>query len=608
MAASRGRVGTYLVLGLLLGLQYVSATWRLQFDPSALVIERLDPIVSPGTIAGHVHNIGGGSNFGMSSNFDTLRQSSCTTCLVKQDMSNYWSPMLYYRYPDGRFVSVPNRKHSLTVYYKHRNHPITNLTPFPKGFRMIAGNTNLRAYENTEASNNILYNCYDANDNMSGNGTFGFPPAKCADGIRIDISFPSCWDGVNLDSADHRSHVAYPTMKKCSDPKFPVPLMTLKYRLAYDVGQFAGMWYDEQSPFVLANGDPTGFGFHADFMNGWDMDTLTNATATCTQTENLLDLSICSVFNLTKDASCSKAPTFSEMTTGVILDKLPGCNPVWDGTGTRPTCSPTAQVALASATGSATVTGVSSTARATNTNLVAPSSYKSWLYQGCFLDVRTSRIMTKITSLTVLPLSIDYCLDLCAGSGYQFAGVEAGRDCWCGNTFNATQSKQQRSEAKCNAVCPGSAQEPCGGGNMYMNAYALKSAVSNNAISPSSDRRAVAAAPTFLSSSTTVASTVLSAGRPQFATKSVSSQSTSGMAVKSTPSSSKSIMTSSKTSSTPTSMAKTTVSKKSSSFSSSSKTTTTSSKTSLTLISMAKTIVSMSSSSPAKSSTTLSKR
>jgi hypothetical protein len=28
--------------------------------------------------------------------------------------------------------------------------------------------------------------------------------------VRQDIIFPSCWDGVNLDYADHKSHMAYP--------------------------------------------------------------------------------------------------------------------------------------------------------------------------------------------------------------------------------------------------------------------------------------------------------------------------------------------------------------------------------------------------------------
>ncbi len=36
---------------------------------------------------------------------------------------------------------------------------------------------------------------------------------RCPAGERagVRLSFPTCWNGVNLDSADHRSHMAYGT-------------------------------------------------------------------------------------------------------------------------------------------------------------------------------------------------------------------------------------------------------------------------------------------------------------------------------------------------------------------------------------------------------------
>jgi len=32
------------------------------------------------------------------------------------------------------------------------------------------------------------------------------PPEAC-ERLRAEVFFPSCWDGVNLDSSDHSSHV-----------------------------------------------------------------------------------------------------------------------------------------------------------------------------------------------------------------------------------------------------------------------------------------------------------------------------------------------------------------------------------------------------------------
>jgi hypothetical protein len=37
------------------------------------------------------------------------------------------------------------------------------------------------------------------------------PKGPCPYGIRINNFFPTCWDAVNVDSPDHKSHVAYPS-------------------------------------------------------------------------------------------------------------------------------------------------------------------------------------------------------------------------------------------------------------------------------------------------------------------------------------------------------------------------------------------------------------
>lgn len=37
----------------------------------------------------------------MSTDMETLRESSCTSCAVEQDMSAYWTPALYFMHTDG---------------------------------------------------------------------------------------------------------------------------------------------------------------------------------------------------------------------------------------------------------------------------------------------------------------------------------------------------------------------------------------------------------------------------------------------------------------------------------------------------------------------------
>jgi Domain of unknown function (DUF1996) len=56
--------------------------------------------------------------------------------------------------------------------------------------------------------------------------------------------------------------------------------------------------------FVLANGDLTGYGFHGDFMNGWDIPTLQSAVSSCTNISgNFQD---CPPFRLQNDSEASK--------------------------------------------------------------------------------------------------------------------------------------------------------------------------------------------------------------------------------------------------------------------------------------------------------------
>ena len=89
----------------------------------------------------------------------------------------------------------------------------------------------------------------------------------CKNGFRMQVFFPMCWDGRNLDSPDHHSHVAYPTDYNGGDcpSTHPVRLPGVFFEAFYSVDQFPHG--QGTQPFVLANGDPTGYGFHGDFVS-----------------------------------------------------------------------------------------------------------------------------------------------------------------------------------------------------------------------------------------------------------------------------------------------------------------------------------------------------
>lgn len=68
--------------------------------------------------------------------------------------------------------------------------------------------------------------------------------------------FYSCWDGVNVDSADHKSHVAYPTGASCPT-SHPVQVPQIFIETIWNTGIFdKSLWPEDGSqPFVLSQGD-----------------------------------------------------------------------------------------------------------------------------------------------------------------------------------------------------------------------------------------------------------------------------------------------------------------------------------------------------------------
>jgi Domain of unknown function (DUF1996) len=88
--------------------------------------------------------------------------------------------------------------------------------------------------------------------------------------LRLHVNFPSCWDGRHPDSADHKSHMAYPVRGECpASHPVGLPAITLIFR--YPITGGAGV--------TLSSGGQ--YSAHADFFNAWRQGTLTSLVNTC---------------------------------------------------------------------------------------------------------------------------------------------------------------------------------------------------------------------------------------------------------------------------------------------------------------------------------------
>ena len=124
-------------------------------------VQRADPVISPGTISQHVHQIFGSNAFAPEVSYDSLQQATCTTIGDAEgngnaaDKSVYWHPALFMEAADGSgYIRVPTNGHK-TYYRNSGTGQQRDPFEFPQGFRMVAGNPFLRAPNSDEASQSI---------------------------------------------------------------------------------------------------------------------------------------------------------------------------------------------------------------------------------------------------------------------------------------------------------------------------------------------------------------------------------------------------------------------------------------------------------------------
>jgi hypothetical protein len=238
-----------------------------EFNAACTISHRLpdDPIVFPGMAgASHLHTFWGNRSTSATSTNESLFAGTATSCDPPEDRSAYWVPSLL---QDGKVVDP----HGVTVYYGSRLRDPAATVPFPEGFRMIAGDAKRQVATPKGAPGQFW--CAGAGGETGRSADGNWPVCAPTAELTYQLTFPDCWDGVHLDSPDHRSHVG-PTGPDgtCASGRFPVAVPSLSFVIGYPTsGTAAG--------FELSSGMASSM--HGDFMNAWETKPLAERVRNC---------------------------------------------------------------------------------------------------------------------------------------------------------------------------------------------------------------------------------------------------------------------------------------------------------------------------------------
>jgi hypothetical protein len=244
-----------------------------------------DPIVFPGKEgAAHLHLFFGNALVDHNTTTENIR-TKCKSAAAggTANCSGYWIPallnaqknvippgfsMFYYKagwaLTDPRNVDVPPLGLKV-VQGKASGNPSKPQTNSGVPITGDLGKDRILGWANSASF--YRWNCTDTSQKGK-----PYIPQDCSPGsvLELSISFPVCWNGRDLDSTDHLSHMANPNSGVCP-ASHPVPLPTLTLNIEWKVPQGGTRgWHLSSDMYTISDQTPGGYSTHADWFNGWD--------------------------------------------------------------------------------------------------------------------------------------------------------------------------------------------------------------------------------------------------------------------------------------------------------------------------------------------------
>nr|WSY55454.1 DUF1996 domain-containing protein [Streptomyces sp. NBC_00886] len=199
-------------------------------------------IVAPGVTNGahHVHDYVGNQKVNAFSTNDSLLAAP-SSCQNQSDLSSYYWPVV--RVQDGtqevdqnadgggKEGNVGKILTPQSAEIKYVGSPASKVVAMPQFLRIITGDA--KAFVNGTANANAHWSCTGFEDKVQ--LTDQYPICPQGSQVVRTFAFQSCWDGVNADSANHRTHVAFadPASGVCGNGFKAIPQLTM--RLVYQV-------------------------------------------------------------------------------------------------------------------------------------------------------------------------------------------------------------------------------------------------------------------------------------------------------------------------------------------------------------------------------------